>query len=345
MTDWQQTVPDFFPSRFFISYSSFNTDLASGIERILRAAGHGVWRDRTSLKVGDNWRTEVEFGITNSDEVIVLLTPESSASEPVAHEIRYAIRNGKRANLFATFDPKSVPGTFALVSDINYVNVAPDDLTAEVVARQVLGSAAAPHPVGIREFEWLASRRVFPRFGDLLSQGRMNRELASRYFDYRGPFEQQAGRANAMLWLNLALCGAALGEQVQAIRLAEKAVSLSSHPAVSYFLACLLQQRTRPRHLPPALLERCLQIAKAAFETRRSPLLALHLCALLADGQRSAGPVLTTLCSDALGAIGDVERDKSEVLRLLFLAPISEEMTMPLPTDLILRRLKAAVGG
>jgi hypothetical protein len=344
VNDWQQTVPDFFPSRFFISYSSFDSGLAIDIERILCQAGHTVWRDRTSLVVGDNWKTEVEFGIKNSDEIIVLLTPESSKSEPVAHEIKCAIKNSKRVNLFATFDPRTMPDVFALVSDINYVTVPSSELTAAAIGRHVLGSTVNAHPVGIREFEWLASRRVFPPFGDLLSEGRINRELANRYLGYRTAFDQHPGKANGVVWLNLALCATLVGEQRSATAYVETAANLSPHPVMHYFQACLLLQRTRPRHVAPALLDRCVAIATGALHARRSPLIALLLCALLADGQRASGAALAQLCADALDAIESVERRGTEILRLLFLLPMSEDMTMPLPTNFVLQKLKRALG-
>src|SRR5262249_7415194 len=153
-----------------------------------------IWRDRTSLRVGDNWRAEVEFGIRNADEIVVLLTPDASRSDPVVYEIAFAIQNNKRVNLFATFDPRTIPGIFELVSEINYVTLPTTNLFADRMGRHLLGNPASVHPVGIREFEWLASRRIFPRFAELLVQGRIDAAVVNHYLAYRSAFEQQAGR-------------------------------------------------------------------------------------------------------------------------------------------------------
>jgi hypothetical protein len=63
----------------------------------------------------------------------------------------------------------------------------------------------------------------------------------------------------------------------------------------------------------------------------------------MADGQRAAGPDLAWLCQDALQALVQVERDKSEILRLLFLVPITDDMAMPLPTKHVLKQIKSAL--
>ena len=307
-------------------------------------AGHEVWRDRTSLAIGDNWKKEVEFGIKSSDEIVVLLTPKSAASEAVTFEIGQAIGHCKRINVFTTFDPRTAPAVNRLISETNYVTIADGDVSPALLALHLLGNEANSHPVGIREYEWLASRRIFPRFDGLLSQNYVNMALVDRYFGYRGVFERYPDRANGVVWLNLALCGVLAGDRQLAMACIETAAKLMPHPVVQYFHVCLLLQRTRPRHLAPALLDRCIAIAQSALEAQRSPLIAILLSALLADGQRAHGPTLARLCADALDAAADVERDRSEILRLLWFLPITEETVMPVPTTMVLQKLKRVLG-
>ncbi len=343
MNAWKQTVPDCFPTRFFISYSSFDTKLAQDLERALSEAGHIVWRDRTSLVIGDRWKAEVDFAIAHSDEIVVLLTPASANSAPVLHEITSAIRNNRRVNLFATFELRERTDLYALISEVNYVLLRSDELTVDAVVQRLLGTTKPNHPLGVREFEWLSSRRVFP-LHDFLYNGHIERATLNQYLSFAAVFSSNPGRANGVVWTNLALCAALAGEQGRAADWIRTASGLLPHPTVHYFEAALLLKRNRPRHAPPEQLDRCIALATSALQERRSPLVALLLCALLADGQRASGQSLAALCAEALDAIEATETQSSEVLRFTHLLPITEQMAMPVPTNLVLQRLRKALG-
>jgi hypothetical protein len=343
MTQWLPSVPRYFPSRFFISYSSFDRVLAEAVQGALEQAGHQVWRDRLSLTIGDDWREEVAFAIQSSNEIVTLLTEKSAVSEPVRYELQVAIRNNKRVNLFSTIKPKDYPGLYELVSSVNYVLIDSRKLSASAIVDELLPDAHE-HPAGMRKFEWTASRSIFPRFHDLILDGRINTRLASHYLGMAPSFSAAPGRGNGVLWLNFALCSAAVGDGAAALRQSEQASSRLSHPTVHFFHACMLMERTRPRHLQRPTLKRCIELAERAFAERKAPLIALLLCALQSDGEGKEGRALSRLMRDALDALDAHEQDKSEIHRFLHLVPLTPDMVLPLPVEPVHGALRQAMG-
>lgn len=81
----------------FISYSSKDVDIAAQLHTHLEAKGIQIWRDRTRLKGGDFWDSEIEKALSNPSikNVIVLVSVNSMNSEMVKNEIEYAAQRGK----------------------------------------------------------------------------------------------------------------------------------------------------------------------------------------------------------------------------------------------------------
>lgn len=77
-------------AQVFISYSrkdfSFVEQLAADLEK----AGVDVWYDKTDIGGGARWRVEIQNAIKNCQSVIVVLSPDSMASEWVDREFIYA---------------------------------------------------------------------------------------------------------------------------------------------------------------------------------------------------------------------------------------------------------------
>jgi tetratricopeptide (TPR) repeat protein len=80
-------------SQIFISYSKKDSDFAFKLADDLIAAGHKIWIDR-SLKVGEDWAQTIETNLEKSQEVIVVLSPNSVESKWVQHEgsIAYGLK-------------------------------------------------------------------------------------------------------------------------------------------------------------------------------------------------------------------------------------------------------------
>jgi hypothetical protein len=78
----------------FLSYSRLDQAIAAEFENELGRRGHRVWRDLSNITVGSEWQSAVDAAIRGADHVIVLLTPESAASDQVEREIDLAASSG-----------------------------------------------------------------------------------------------------------------------------------------------------------------------------------------------------------------------------------------------------------
>src|SRR5262245_48032826 len=80
----------------FLSYSRKDKEIMLRIYNDLRVEGLDVWMDN-ELKVGTpEWERDIEDAIKNTGGVVVLLSPDSYASEWVGREIAFADEFDKR---------------------------------------------------------------------------------------------------------------------------------------------------------------------------------------------------------------------------------------------------------
>jgi len=71
--------------QIFISYSKKDSAFSHKLADELEASGFKVWIDR-SIGGGEEWRRAIEKNLEAAEEVIVVLSPNSLASEWVRHE-------------------------------------------------------------------------------------------------------------------------------------------------------------------------------------------------------------------------------------------------------------------
>jgi hypothetical protein len=73
----------------FISYSSKDSNLAKQIERHLRDANFGVWRDERSIET--DWSREIAYAIVEKVDVVCMIwTENANESQWVSNEWRTA---------------------------------------------------------------------------------------------------------------------------------------------------------------------------------------------------------------------------------------------------------------
>lgn len=82
--------------KVFISYSTKNDVFADLAMLKLNALGISAWLDAGALRAGEEWRSSIDRGITQSDAMIVILTPESCASSYVTYEWGFALGMKKK---------------------------------------------------------------------------------------------------------------------------------------------------------------------------------------------------------------------------------------------------------
>jgi len=81
--------------QIFISYSKKDSDFAHQLADDLETAGFKVWIDK-SIGGGDLWRETIEKNLKAAGEVIIVVSPNSMASEWVKHEGSLAYGWGKQ---------------------------------------------------------------------------------------------------------------------------------------------------------------------------------------------------------------------------------------------------------
>ena len=64
----------------FMSYASEDAVFADLAMMKLKEAGVHVWVDHGALRAGEEWRNAIDEGISSSDVLLVMLTPQSCKS-------------------------------------------------------------------------------------------------------------------------------------------------------------------------------------------------------------------------------------------------------------------------
>lgn len=95
-------------SHVFISYSRRNKELVDRMVDDLEKAGINVWLDREDIKAGDSWRLQIVEAIDACDAFVLMLSPESAASENVHKEVILAA-DSKRKTFIVMLEPVQIP--------------------------------------------------------------------------------------------------------------------------------------------------------------------------------------------------------------------------------------------
>ncbi len=81
---------------FFISHAKEDGDFAENLKSRMAQAGYTGWIDTDVLEAGTDWRKEIDEAILGSRAVILVLSPDSKASEYVTYEWAYGLGLGLR---------------------------------------------------------------------------------------------------------------------------------------------------------------------------------------------------------------------------------------------------------
>ena len=76
--------------KIFISYAEQDRPYATALGKALKDASQDIWEPQ-DLQPGENWRLKSGEALAEADAVVVLLSPESVATEWVRREIEFAI--------------------------------------------------------------------------------------------------------------------------------------------------------------------------------------------------------------------------------------------------------------
>jgi hypothetical protein len=77
--------------KVFISHAQADEKYADALRAALGRRGIDVWNPESQIAPGENWALKYGKALENSDAVVVLLSPDSTKSDAVGHEIQYAL--------------------------------------------------------------------------------------------------------------------------------------------------------------------------------------------------------------------------------------------------------------
>lgn len=127
--------------QIFISYSKKDSDFAHQLADDLEAAGFKIWIDK-SIGGGDLWRETIEKNLKAAGEVIIVVSPNSMASEWVKHEGSLAYGWGKQLFPILIEPVESLPPWLEEYQWIDFVNLA-----REIAFDALVAALTPPNPI------------------------------------------------------------------------------------------------------------------------------------------------------------------------------------------------------
>jgi pimeloyl-ACP methyl ester carboxylesterase len=117
----------------FISYQRTDSDFARQVRAHLAAAGVLTWMDEYDIPVGAYWPDEIDKGLTASDIVVGVLSPDAMTSRNVKNEWDWAIQNDMRLLLLHVI-PTVIPHRYVSINFIDATDAHRDDALAGLLA-------------------------------------------------------------------------------------------------------------------------------------------------------------------------------------------------------------------
>jgi hypothetical protein len=143
--------------QIFISYSRVDREFAQKLVQDLKNNGYTVWFDLESIPHGANWDNEVQRGLEDSDTMLVLLSPTSSASQNVADEWHFFLSKNKRL-IPLMIAPNEVPFRLSRRQRVDFVKKPYEQAFEELLL--ALGEPAFGYADGTRPAD--ASSKSLP---------------------------------------------------------------------------------------------------------------------------------------------------------------------------------------
>ena len=112
--------------KIFLSYGheAHNQPIVDRIERDLIAAGYDVWRDRSAIKAGEDWRRSIVDGLKDSDWTLGFLSRHSVRDPGVClDELGLALHEKGGAIATVLLDAEVMEAPPALVSHIHWLDM------------------------------------------------------------------------------------------------------------------------------------------------------------------------------------------------------------------------------
>jgi CheY-like chemotaxis protein len=127
----------------FMSYASQNAIFADLARMKLENAGIQVWIDHGALRAGEEWRNAIDEGISSSNVLLVMVTPQSCESPYVTYEWAFALGKGIRVIPLLLEDCDIHP-RLAVLQYLDFRNQRKGPW--EELAKEIVKHSAVPKP-------------------------------------------------------------------------------------------------------------------------------------------------------------------------------------------------------
>lgn len=91
-----QKYADQWMTQVFLAYAEADRERQEQLRLQLLLAGVTVWSSRTDIQLGKDFQSEINRGIENADNLVILLSPQALSSKYCLQEIGYALKLNKR---------------------------------------------------------------------------------------------------------------------------------------------------------------------------------------------------------------------------------------------------------
>ncbi len=157
-------------SDIFISYSSKDKEKADQLSELLASAGLSVWIDRTGINLASSWSKEIVDAIDGCQAFVLLLSPNSIASENVIKEIALAAERKKKI-LPLDLEPVTLPNELAYhLAGIQRASMTNIDVVLRALGKLGLVATQAPSIKLVHETDARKSLMILP-FEDMSPTG------------------------------------------------------------------------------------------------------------------------------------------------------------------------------
>jgi hypothetical protein len=131
----------------FISYSRDDKDFAVELAQALRDAGFLIWLDQLDIPTGARWDDAVQTALEQCEIFLVVITPNSTASNNVKDEIGYAIDSNKRI-LPVLLENANIPLRLRRLQYVDFTNKSYDEgiEVAKQLLKKLLYEPTQPRP-------------------------------------------------------------------------------------------------------------------------------------------------------------------------------------------------------
>lgn len=127
---------------YFVSYSRRDQEFALRLAVDLRAAGAAIWMDQADIRPSDRWDRTIEAAVRDCIGLVLVLSPNSAASDNVLDEVAVALDAGKPV-IPVLIETCQIPLRLARVQQID----ARDDYASAVAqCRAAMDFGASPEP-------------------------------------------------------------------------------------------------------------------------------------------------------------------------------------------------------